>query len=107
MGYCLHYFLCLVEPCAHLLRGKVADAVAVDELQLRRLFQRGLLFRVAVLADEVDPALRQPPLYLDGDIAAGGDVSGLLRAIGEVGLKQQKIRLFGSTLPDHIVEVVG
>lgn len=65
-----HGLCCFVEPCTHLLRGKVADAVAVDELQLHGLFQGGQLLRVAVLADEIDPALRPPPLYLDGDIAA-------------------------------------
>ena len=31
----------LAEPCTHLLCGEVADAVAVDELQLHGLFQSG------------------------------------------------------------------
>ena len=69
-----HAFRCFVEPCTHLLRGKVADAVAVDELQLHRLIQCGQPFRVSVLADEIDPAVRQLPPNLDGDVAARGNV---------------------------------
>ena len=45
--------------------------------------------------------------HLLGDVAAGGDVSGLLRSLGEIHLHQQKIRLLRRTLPDHIVAVVG
>ena len=95
----------LPEPRPRLPVGQGPQTVAVDQPQLRRLFQRRQLFRVFVLADEVDPAIWQLAPHLDGDVAAGGNVL-VLHALGEVSLQQQKVRLFGSTLPGHVTAVI-
>lgn len=84
-----------------------ANAVAADQSQLHRLVQRGQLFQAAVLAGQIHLALRQPAPHLDGDVAVGGNVLGILRRRGKIGFQQQKIHVLRLTLPDHILAVVG
>ena len=105
-AWALRGLRCFAEPGAHLPGRQVAQAVAVDEVQLHGLVQGGPLFRVAHLGEEADPALWQRLPDPDGDLTAGGDVL-VLHAVGEVGLQQQQVHLLRGALPDHVLALVG